>query len=309
MNWRELVTENWPYKLAALLFALLLWFNVTAAERETFPVGAQLQVEERDPEWVLVETRREVTVVMQGRQRDRTVLGNPPVIRLVIDSVTSPVMRRELAASMVEGYQPELFRPVSVRPSEVELRFERNVTRRVPVEPDITASSAAGFAVVPPPVLRPESVTVSGPQSDVASVESVTTREARFEDLRGSVSRELGLLRPRGLDRVQLQPTSVLVTVEVDSVVQRTLRAPLAVEGGAAGTARPDRDSVLVRIRGPRRVVTGYSAARLRAFVRVDSLPDEVASFPVRVEVPEDSQITTVPDPARVRVRRVRGQP
>lgn len=309
MNWRELVTKNWPYKLAALLFALLLWFNVTAAERETFQVGAQLQVEERDPEWVLVDTRREVTVELQGRPRDRTVLGNPPLIRLVIDSVTGPVMRRELSTSMVQGYQPELFRAVSVRPSEVELRFELNVTRTVPVEADITASSASGFAVVPPPVLRPESVTVSGARSDVESIRSVATQEATFEDLRGSVSRELGVRRPSGLERVQLQPRSVLVTVEVDSLVQRTLRAPLALEGTVADGARPDRDSVLVRIRGPRRVVQSYSTARLRAFVRVDSLPGEVASFPVRVEVPEGAEVTTVPDPAEVRVRRIREVP
>lgn len=303
MDWRSVVLDNWPYKLAAAVLALLLWLNVTAEERQEFPVPTEVRVELRDPGWVLVEVVPEqVRTVFQGLRGP--VMPRMPVIRQVVDSVTGPQMEIELTPEMVRGYDRELdLRPIGVRPQSVELRLERRVSARVPVEPRLRLRPAPGFSVVRPVLLQPDSVTVRGAESEVASVGAVQTEEAALEELRRTVTRELQVQPPDGLSHVEWEPGTVLATVEVDSLVERSLERPLDARGPAAGAVRLSSESVRVLLRGLHRDVRAVEPGSVRAYVLVDEVPDESARHPVRVEFPEGFQLTADPQPSEVTVR------
>ena len=303
MDWRSVVLENWPYKLAAAVLALLLWLNVTAEERQEFPVPTDVRVELRDPGWVLVEVVPEqVRTVFQGLRGP--VMPRMPVIRQVVDSVTGPRMEIELSPEMVRGYDRELdLRPIGVRPQNVELRLERRVSARVPVEPRLRLRPAPGFSVVRPVLLQPDSVTVRGAESEVASVGAVRTEEAALEELRRTVTRELQVQPPDGLSHVEWEPGTVLATVEVDSLVERSLDRPLDVRGPAAGAVDLSTESVRVLLRGLQQDVRGVEPGSVRAYVLLDDVPDASVRHPVRVEFPEGLQLTADPQPSEVTVR------
>lgn len=303
MDWRSVVLENWPYKLAAAVLALLLWLNVTAEERQEFPVPTDVQVELRDPGWVLIEVVPEqVRTVFQGLRGP--VMPRMPVIRHVVDSVTGPQMEIELTPEMVRGYDRELdLRPIGVRPQNVELRLERRVSARVPVEPRLRLRPAPGFSVVRPVLLQPDSVTLRGAESEVASVGAVQTEEAALEELRRTVTRELQVQPPEGLSHLDWEPGTVLATVEVDSLVERSLDRPLDVRGPAAGAVSLSSESVRVLLRGLRQDVRGVEPGSVRAYVLVDEVPDDSDRQPVRVEFPEGLQLTADPRPSEVTVR------
>lgn len=305
MDWRSVVLDNWPYKLAAAVLALLLWLNVTAEERQEFPVPTDLRVDMQDPNWVLVRlVPEQVRTVFQGLRGP--VMPRMPVIRYVVDSVTGPRMELELSPDMVRGYDRELdLRPVGIRPQTVELRLERRVSAKVPVEPRLRLSAAPGFAVIRPVLLQPDSVTVGGAESEVASVSGVRTEEAVLEELRRTVTRELQIRPPEGLDHVDWDPGTVLATVEVDSLVERSVSRPLEIEGAAAGGVRASRDSVRVRLRGPRQDVGAVSPGGIRAYVLVGSVPEEPTRLTVRVELPDGLQLTADADPSEVTVEAV----
>lgn len=307
MDWRATLLENWPYKIAALVLALLLWLNVTAEERQEFPVPTELQVEVRDPGWVLLRTVPEqVRTVFQGRRGP--VMPRMPVIRQVVDSVTGPRMELSLEPRMVRGYDRELdLRPIGIRPQTVELQLERRVSRRVPVEPRLRLSAAPGFAVIRPVLLQPDSVTLRGAETEVASVERVATEQAVLEELRTTVTRELQLAPPEGLRSVDWDPEAVLATVEVDSLVERSVERPLQLRGPAAGMVVLDRESVEVRLRGPATVVGRVDAARVRVYVTVDTVPSATIRVPVEVEIGTEAPLTADADPADVAVRPVEG--
>lgn len=303
MDWRGVVTENWPYKLAAVVLALLLWLNVTAEERQEFPVATEVQVELQDEEWVVVDViPDQVRTVFQGRRG--LVMPRMPVIRQVVDSVTGPRMELSLSPRMVRGYDQELnLRPVAVRPSAVELRLEPRISRRVPVEPRLDLSAAAGFSVLRPVLLQPDTVTLRGAESEVSSVQAIPTEEATLEDLRRTVTRELQLRPPEGLQHLEWSPERIVATVEVDSIVERSVRRPVALRGEAADAVLADRDSVEVTLRGPGREVSRLSADRIRAFVSVDSLPPTPGGHPVELEIPEGLQVTAAAEPSRLTLR------
>lgn len=302
MDWRAVVLENWPYKVAAAVLAVLLWLNVTAEERQEFPVPTDVQVEVQDSEWVLVEVSpRQVRTVFQGRRGP--VMPRMPVVRLVVDSVSGPRMSREITPRMVRGFDRELnLRPVTVRPQSVELRFEPRVTSRVPVEPRVELSAAPGFTVVRPVLVQPDSVRVEGAESEVASVTAVRTEEAVLEELRRSVTRELQLRPPPGLENVTWNPRSVLATVEVDSLVDRSVLRPVRLRGPAAGSVVVSRDSVEIRLRGPRDAVRALDTGRIEAWVSVDSVPRATVRLPVEIRLPGDPNFTVGANPADVAV-------
>lgn len=302
MDWRAVVRENWPYKVAAAVLTVLLWLNVTAEERQEFPVPTDVQVEVGDDAWVLVETRpQQLRTVFQGRRGP--VMPRMPVVRLMVDSVTAPRMELDVTPRMVRGFDRELdLRPVSVRPQTVELRFERRVSARVPVEPRLTLSAAPGFAVARPILLQPDTVTVEGAESEVSSVGSVRTEEAVLEELRRSVTRELQLAPPEGLDNVSMQPRTVLATAEVDTLVDRSVTRPLRVRGPGAEAVTLSDDTVEVRLRGPEEVVESVEASRIGAWVTVDGAPRSATRMAVEVELPGDPELTVDTSPAEVTV-------
>lgn len=303
MDWRAVVRENWPYKVAAAVLAVLLWLNVAAEERQEFPVPTDVEVEVLDDAWVLVGTRpQQVRTVFQGRRGP--VMPRMPAVRLMVDSVTAPRMELEVTPRMVRGFDRELdLRPVTVRPQTVELHFEPRVSARVPVEPRLTLSAAPGFAVARPVLLQPDTVTVEGAESDVSSVGSVRTEEAVLGELRRSVTRELQLVTPDGLGDLEVLPRTVLATVEVDTLVDRSVVRPLGVRGAAAEGVTLSRESVEVRLRGPGEVVGSVAPDRIGAWVTVDEAPAGATRLPVEVEVPGDPDLTVDANPSEVTVR------
>lgn len=304
MDWRALLIQNWPYKLAALFLAVLLWLNVTAEATEEFPLSTDVEVEVSDSSWVVVSVEPEQVNSRFRGQRPTFMPTEKPVIREVIDSVTAPRMHLELSPRAVRGYAPELeLTPVTVQPSRVEVSLERRSSRRVPVRPDLELSAAEGFTVVRPVLLQPDSVTVSGPESRVEALESFRTRRVELEDLRRTMSRQLQLQPPVDATKLRWDPGQIMATVEVDSLLVREVRRPLEVRGPAAGRVEVSADSVEVRIRGPARVVRSLEAAGLSATVRLDSVPAAEVSVPVAVEGPDGVQVTLESRPVRVTVR------
>jgi YbbR domain-containing protein len=303
MDWSAAFLDNWGYKVAALVLAVLLWFNVSAGERRDQPVRTRLDFVVTDTSWVVVDVPTEATTNFQGRRRDisRLILDQPR-LRYVIDSVTAPVMRILLQPEMV-SYDPELgVRPTDVRPSAVELLFEPRVTREVQVEPVIEASAASGFVIVGVPELDPATVTVRGRESEVEGLVAVPTERLSLRNVARTETYRLALLLSPEPTSMSVEPQSVLATIEVDSLVERTLEVPLRATGAAADGVRLERDRILVLVRGAARRVRSLTVAALAATVRVNRRPDGPTVLPVRIILEEGAGVVAVPDPPRVSV-------
>lgn len=303
MDWRAALVDNWPYKIAALVLAVLLWLNVSAEQSDDFALPTAVQIEVRDTAWAAVEVNpSRVTTTFRGQRG--IFQPREPLIRHVIDSVTGPVMEIEISPQMVRGFDRETnLSPVAVRPQTVEVRLEPRVSRRLPVEPRLEMSAGSGYAVLRPVLLQPESVTVRGAESEVTSLAGFPTEQASLEDLQRTVTRELQLRPPEGLENLDWEPATIMATVEVDSLVERSLRRPLGVRGDAVDRVVVAPDSVTVRLRGPSSAVRGLEPSAVSVHARVDSVPQEEGTVPVRVEIERNRQVTAVAEPAAATVR------
>ncbi len=266
MNWRQKLFDNLGFKLSALIIVGLLWVSVTADERQAQPVPTRVSYEVADSSWVLVGGPPEVNTTFQGLNRQLLgLLMEEPVITVTIDSVDGPEMRIQLQLDQV-SYDRELgVVPSFITPAALDLRFERRVTARIAVAPDVQAMPAAGFTVLTPVLVEPESVTVRGPSSWVEDLARIPTRRVELQALSNTVIRDVGLRIPASIQGVVIEPPSVLVTVTLDSLVVRRRRVPVRLRGAAAPRVTVDPDSVTIVIRGASSIV----AAELDAIVDV----------------------------------------
>jgi hypothetical protein len=307
VNWRRTLFDNLGFKLAALTVVSMLWISVTADERQAQPVATRVVVEVRDTSWVLVDPPEEVSTTFQGRNRELLgLLMDKPVLVIEIDSVTGEVMRVPLQVDRVR-YDRELgVIPSFVTPPAIDLRFERRGTARLPVTVDVQARPAAGFTVMMPMEVDPESVTVRGPASWLDSLTRVSTRHVSLEDLSNTVIRDIPIALPDGVEAARAEPPSVLVTISLDSLVVRRRRVPILLRGAAASAVRAEPDSVTVEVRG----AAGPVAARLAALggiiVTVTDIPSAPYAVALQVEAGQDGPAAVSLTPATATIRPAR---
>lgn len=284
MNWRRTPFDNIGFKLAALVIVSMLWISVTADERQAQPVATRVSVQVRDTSWVLVDPPAEVSTTFQGRNRELLgLLMEKPVLVIEIDSVTGDMMRVPLQVDRV-SYDRELgVIPSFVTPPAIDLRFERRGSVRLPVIVDIQARPAAGYTVMMPMDVDPESVTVRGPTSWLDSLTRVTTRQVSLDELSNTVIRDIPIALPEDVAGAQVDPASVLVTISLDSLVVRRRRIPIRLHGGGASRARVTPDSVTVEVRGAAGPVDARLEALSEVIVTVTSAP--ASTYAVALQV------------------------
>jgi len=300
---RSALVSNWGYKLAALLVVSLLWLNLTADERQAQPVSTRLAVQVLDTAWVLVEAPEEVSTTFQGRNRELlNLLIEPPELPVVVDSVRGESMRVDLEASQVRYNRDLDVRPTTVVPGAVRLQFERRAVSRVPVVADLETEPASGFTVLRPFLVSPDSVTIRGPVSEVERIGRVATRRVRLEDLNHPVMRDLPVELPAAARAVSVEPSSVLVTVDVDSLVIRRIRLPVRVLGPGSDRARVSPESVQVILRGAASAVERQVAELESAVAELGARPTGPVRVPVVVTLLETGYVSATVTPAEATV-------
>jgi YbbR domain-containing protein len=179
------ILRYWPWKLASLAVASLLWL-ATVGEPE-------------------ITTSLSVPVYYQNAPKDleisSTLLDR---VRLEVNGPSSKLRQHEMADAAVvidlsgidrpgeetftidgaSAKMPAGVRVMSAAPPQVRLRFERRMTREVPVVVRVAAQPAQGMAVVSLKP-EPERVTVTGPESRVSAVSAAETDALDLSGLTG----------------------------------------------------------------------------------------------------------------------------
>lgn len=308
MDWRRALTQHWQYKVAALFVAVLLWVTVTTDEQQEQAVSTRVEWQVRDSSYVLVEAPGQVNTIFQARMGEfMSFVGNPPVLRHTVDSVTSTRMRVSLSTDMVDFGQVGSARPVAVRPGDVVLEFEPRVRRRVPLRPAVEVSAAEGYAVTDSPRVQPDSVTVVGAQSEVEAITELSTERISLTGLSDRVSRDVPVRLPDEAAYVTADPEIVLVTADVDTVVERRLRRAVRVRGRPAEAVALEPDSATVVLRGARAAVEGVAGDSVAVYADLPTDGELGGSVELSVRLPPRPGVETTVEPARVTVRRDEG--
>jgi len=171
----RLITRNFGWKLGSLTLAVLLWFAILGEPElvtthtapilyKNLPQGLLIGIDALDQ--VRVELRGPSGKLSPDRLAEMAVL-------LDLSGVKGPG-ERTFTLSDSDFHLPQGVTFLRSVPSQLRVRFSRNVSREVPVNIRIYAPPPAGYRIVRQETV-PETLRIAGPEGRVSSVTGAET--------------------------------------------------------------------------------------------------------------------------------------
>lgn len=185
--------EHFKDKIIAVSLAFVVWFFVNS--EDPLPQNFQfvpLSIVEPAPELAIAsEIPETVSVWVEGSQRD---LGrvNPGLLSPQIDLSEARLGDNVFRLDPGSLNPPSGVIVTSIDPEQVTITLEERINKQVPVSVVTAGEPAPGFQVVGR-TTDPDSVTISGPRSHIASQERVETATADLRGRRASFSQLITL--------------------------------------------------------------------------------------------------------------------
>ena len=196
--------------LLSLVVALVMWFSFSM--RETYSLTMRLPVEVvQTPAGQALSRPPPASATVTLQADGWTLLRltrQPPEIRVAADGASV-----DLAAALQEFGLPAGVQVQSVQPQAVELALDTRTQRRLPIRLRQRIDTQAPYDLLRAPTLSPDSVTVTGAQSLLGSLEDWPTDPLVEDGVNAPFSRTVALADTFG---GLLSPDRLTTRVRVD---------------------------------------------------------------------------------------------
>jgi YbbR domain-containing protein len=289
-------------KFLSVGIALGLWFTVAGERTVERMLSVPLELINPPEQLVLVESPPgSVDVRVRGASGLLSQLAPGEVVAMIDLSLAKEGrMYAHLTPSQVRTQVG--VEVVEVKPASVPLRFEKSVSRSVPVVPPIEGEPAPGF-VRGEAMVEPATVEVSGPESAMKRLKEATTEPISVSGQRSRVREEVTIGLPEGSLRLS-SPGRVTVTVPIQMApVDRLFTAvPVRVRNAERGVSVQVVPAVVsVVVRGPKDIVEALRLDLVSAVLDLAGLGPGRYNRPVRVD-PAQGVVAVRTEPATVQV-------
>jgi len=126
---------------------------------------------------------------------------------------------------------------LNITPDTLFFEFSERISRRVPVEPNLSYSFANQMMLRDGIQIEPDSVNISGPGSVVDTIDQVYTQSRSFQNLEKTVHTTLALKKNH--DQLELSTLQVRLTIPVEQYTEGEVEKEIFVEN--------EPDSLVVR--------------------------------------------------------------
>lgn len=204
--------RTWGLRLLALGIAIALWFSISLEDREALSeriVEAGVSYN-RPRGFVVLSPEQNVRVRVRGGSRQVRELS-PFQVNVQVETERTEPGTFSVTLGPENVLLPDGLEVVSVDPRVIRVDLELEVTQRLPVEPVIEGTPAAGVTAEEPEVF-PNQVLVSGPKSLVERTESLETVPISLDGRALTFEVDVPVLPPDPLVQI-VQPSRVTVRI------------------------------------------------------------------------------------------------
>ncbi len=306
---RNVFVRNFYLKFIAAILTLSLYIWV-AEDRETSEPGyAPLEVSAPDGMVLVSDPEGWVEFTLRGRRSllNRLDIDDLDPIRLDLDPADDDSYVR-ITSAMV-GVPPNI-RVTDIEPPAVYIELEPEDIKTVDVEPQI-AGEPANWYTVEEIRTSPQTITLRGPQSLLAQMDSVPTEEIDITGRSSSLRRSVQPIIDHKLITAELDDD---IVVEVDIETEEVTKTIDDISVDAVNTSYDtvvDPDTARLTVTGPLPILEDMDQDLLRLEIDLTeedqrppgtySRPAEAVNLPDRVQVdaifPERFRVTTEAPP------------
>ncbi|MDH3626980.1 MAG: CdaR family protein [Acidobacteriota bacterium] len=280
----EGVTANWPLKLLALALAIGIWAWVSGEARMVRQFDVPLDVVVNADHVLGTPPPSTILVRLSGPETMMRRLG--PAMSMALDLTGADIGRQEILlvpddlVGAPSGALVEL-----IEPGRLTVVLEPRAEAELPIEPTFLGQPPEGFAFYGATV-RPDRVTVEGPDVLVSVMASVPTSPIRL-DRHESSFEVIARVLPDQSTVHSLNPRPVQVSVEIDAApIERSFGGiPVRIRGGN-NLYRLQNSRANVTVSGPPSVIDLLDRDQIVLYVQPsDGVPTTGSvALPIEVE-------------------------
>ena len=271
------ITRDWPRKLTAIFFALVIWFTVSQQIQEVRTYHeVVIELHPENDNVYISENQKAIieTITIRGTKSDIALLKDS---KSVLVKVSIPETDTEIYTFTLSDDDFDFPSPTisieQIVPEQFNINVDRLVTKKVRVEPLFSKTLIPDSKDTAFINTRPREVTIKGPAKVLKTIEYIETKQ--FEMLPESKSYKVEL---KEQDKIQIIGNS---TVEVDVTIKdkfdtKTIHnIPIQILNSVKNELIVDSiqstdKSVNVTLSGPKIQIAALSDDSIRAFIEIE---------------------------------------
>lgn len=287
-------------KVLSILLGIFAWIYVNLVIPPQIRRTLTAEIEYRNqPELVSIEPAKQtVQVQMEGSRRD-FILSNRGKVQVSVDLYNVRPGRAQLPVRVIAA--PGLT-VVSVSPPQVQIEVIPLTRKVFDVEIKTDNSPADGY-IAEAPMIKPDKVTLEGPEKLIKRVTGCTV-EVNLDNIKNSISenRPVKILLEPGLssEEIKISPEEVNLDVLVKQGypdISIDLARPVFLnslpEGKKRESARVIPETVVVK--GPPKQIKQLKYLTFKP-INLSEI-SETATIPIKLELPENTRLVSTETP------------
>lgn len=295
------LTYNMSYKATALLLGSMLWYFVQG--EEIVEVHKKIAVNiVVDPGLVVKGSKvRYLEATIKGpRVLQSYYISQSVEAQLMIPKGKMGAQEFRIEKHMIEGWNPKL--DIVIHDPIVSIFIDQKISRSITLKAMTQGLPGSGMTVEKIE-LKPNSVMVTGPKSEIDKTPEISTLPLDVSGLKASQSMESGLIldSAKGLTA---SPERVTAQIQLgESRVNRQfISIPLSLEGASKSTAYSPK-FVSIVLQGTKKSIEAVERKEIQAFVDASELPPGSHHRRIQVKIPVDTTlIETMPSEALIEI-------
>lgn len=118
---------------------------------------------------------------------------------------------------------------LSVNPDTVRFNFDTLTVKIVPVRLRSSINYALGYNTMDSLKLKPDSIRIIGTVKDVNTINSITTKELKLNNINDNIQQEVPLDLPKKTEQLKFSAEKVEVSLHVEKFTEGTLEVPVSI--------------------------------------------------------------------------------
>ena len=303
----QLIVRNWPIKLAAIFFAVMLYVAVAAQQplTQSFAMRVAIAV---PPGRSIRQQPGTVTVLIIGKGTEVMKLRSLSHViqRVVPDTFSGTVWHVHLQAADVEIPKGTDVQVADITPRDFDVVLDSVGTKDVKIAPRVKVEADSGYELRGFSIV-PSLAHLVGPEKSLARIDSVATLSIEISSVTGPFFRTVPIDTAL-LGVVRISPKEVRVAGEVVAVIERSI-AGVPVTTAASGFTGflLSLERVSVSVRGPESKVNALTKDSVRVVAHLVGKAGPGAYARLTVTAPPGVRARAVPDSVGLKRRTGRG--